>query len=174
MNNNAKMFAIAAHEAMGQKRKYTGEPYWHHCREVAMIVANTNMALKCPEMIEAAWLHDIVEDTKITIPIIEEYFGMATASLVEMVTDISKPEDGNRHARKELDRLNIARATPEGKTIKLADLIDNTGSIIERDPEFAKVYMKEKKELLEVLKEGDRELWNWANEIVQDYFKGRN
>lgn len=34
----AKYFAIAAHEAVGQKRKYTGERYWRHCESVARMV----------------------------------------------------------------------------------------------------------------------------------------
>jgi hypothetical protein len=38
--------------------------------------------------------------------------------------------------------------SPRAKTIKLADMIDNTFSIVERDPAFAKVYLAEKAALL--------------------------
>ena len=57
-------------------------------------------------------------------------------------------------------------ATPEAKTIKLADLIDNTKSIVEHDPRFAKVYLEEKRLLLEVLKDGDETLWQQAHSFA--------
>jgi len=53
-------------------------------------------------------------------------FGFAIADLVEQLTDVSVPEDGNRAIRKEIDRQHSARATAEDQTIKLADLIDNS------------------------------------------------
>jgi (p)ppGpp synthase/HD superfamily hydrolase len=56
-------------------------------------------------------------------------FAKEVVALVEMLTDVSKPEDGNRAVRKEIDRQHTALASPEGKTIKLADLIDNTQSM---------------------------------------------
>lgn len=60
----------------------------------------------------------------------------------------------------------MANASPAAKTIKLADLIDNTSTIMKHDPHFAVTYMKEKAKLLEVLKEGDPTLWKMANDIV--------
>ena len=66
------------------------------------------------------------------------------AELVDDLTDVSKPQDGNRATRKELDRQHTAKASPDAKTIKLADLISNSRSIMKDDPNFAKVYMKEK------------------------------
>jgi (p)ppGpp synthase/HD superfamily hydrolase len=169
--NNAKLFAIAAHSATGQKRKYTDEPYWHHPQNVARWVATTDQALKMPEIIAAAWLHDVVEDTEISIAEIDSLFGPKVAQLVAEVTDISKKEDGNRVARKAIDRVHLSMASAEGQTIKLADLIDNSESIVERDPEFAKVYMKEKTALLKVLIAGDQFLYKTASAIVQDYYK---
>ena len=46
------------------------------------------------------------------------------AYLVDCLTDVSKPSDGNRAVRKEIDRQHLAKASPKAKTIKLADLID--------------------------------------------------
>jgi hypothetical protein len=82
------------------------------------------------------------------------------------LTDVSKPEDGNRAERKALDREYIANATPDAKTIKLADIISNCSSIIKHDPEFAKVYLEEKRLLLEVLTEGDERLLALARHII--------
>ena len=116
-------------------------------------------------MLAAAWLHDTVEDTKVPMQLIEQEFGSEVADLVYWLTDKSTREDGNRAARKAIDHLHIAQASPAAKTIKLADLLDNTASIIERDPDFAEVYMAEKAELLKVLTEGDKTLWDRANII---------
>jgi hypothetical protein len=58
----------------------------------------------------------------------------------------------------------------KAKTIKLADLIDNSLDIQKHDPNFAKVYMQEKKALLEVLREGDATLYARAKKIVDDYY----
>ena len=155
----ATIFATKAHESIDQRRKYTEKPYIVHPAEVASIVTSVPHT---KEMIAAAWLHDVVEDTPITLDEIYAEFGKKVGDLVEMLTDISKPEDGNRKVRKELDRQHTAKASPEGKTIKLADLISNTSSIVKHDPNFAKVYLREKRLLLEVLKEGDETLWNKA------------
>ena len=43
----------------------------------------------------------------------------------------------------------------DAQTIKVADIIDNTKSIVRRDPGFAEVYLKEKAALLEVLTKAD-------------------
>jgi hypothetical protein len=156
-------FATKAHA--GQTRKYTGERYIHHPIAVARLVASVT---NDKAMIIAAILHDTVEDTDATLVEIEHLFGADVASLVESLTDVSTPQDGLRHMRKEIDRLHIAKASPRAKTIKLADLIDNSSSIIERDPKFAKVYIGEKKLLLEVLVEGDPTLFSEAQRIVRE------
>jgi guanosine-3',5'-bis(diphosphate) 3'-pyrophosphohydrolase len=109
-------------------------------------------------MIAAAYLHDVVEDTPVTLEAIELEFGAEVARLVEELTDVSRPEDGNRKTRKAIDREHSAAASPEGQTIKLADLIDNSETITKHDPDFAKVYMREKRALLEVMSDGDRDL----------------
>ena len=159
-------FAFMAH--IGQTRKYTGEAYIQHPLAVSEIVNSVNTS---PEIIAAALLHDTVEDTDVTIDDIIEKFGVDIAVLVGEVTDVSQPSDGNRKARKVKDLEHIAKASPEGKTIKLADLIHNTKSILECDPDFAKVYMREKRALLEVLQDGNENLYKQAKKIVDNYFK---
>lgn len=162
--SRARAFAIAAHSATGQVRKYTGEPYWFHCEQVAGSLAG--YGIYSPEMIAAAWLHDTVEDTQVDIDLILQEFGSVVASLVEGLTDVSKPEDGNRAERKRIDRAHTARQSAACKTIKLADLISNTQSIVSRDPEFAKVYLAEKRLLLNVLQDGHPGLLARATELA--------
>ena len=149
---HARMFAHGAHFAVGQLRKYTNEPYIVHPFEVAQIVATVPGATE--EMIAAAWLHDVVEDTGVTLDQVHLLFGANVAKLVFWLTDQSKPEDGNRAARKAIDRAHIAAAPAEAQTVKLADLISNTKSIMAHDEAFAKVYLEEKRLLLEVMTKG--------------------
>lgn len=158
---DANRFAAIAHQ--WQVRKYTGEPYITH---PAAVVALVRSIPHTPEMIAAAWLHDVVEDTDATLDDVRAEFGDAVADLVEMLTDVSRPEDGNRTARKALDRAHIAKAVPQAKTIKLADLIDNSRSIMAHDQAFALVYLAEKRLLLDVLTDGDPTLYAMAWRIV--------
>jgi len=165
LEERAKQFATERHAAINHIRKYTGEPYINHPAAVVELVRSVPHT---EEMLAAAWLHDTVEDTETTFDEIGEIFGLDVAWLVLNLTDVSVPSDGNRKARKTLDRLHTATAKPEAKTIKLADLIDNSSSILEFDYDFARVYIEEKRLLLEVLKDGDPVLWDRANKIVQD------
>jgi hypothetical protein len=107
------------------------------------------------EMIAAAWLHDVVEDTPATLEDVRREFGASVAVLVQDLTDVSRPSDGNRAARKEVDRRHLALASPRAKTIKVADLIDNCEDITRNDPRFARVFLQEMDALLGVLGEGD-------------------
>lgn len=166
----ALVFASRAHAGVKQVRKYTGEPYINHPLEVLNWVATVphTEAMLC-----AAVLHDTVEDTACTLDDVRAVFGEEVADLVGWLTDVSTPADGNRKVRKEKDRQHTAAAPAAAKTVKLADLISNSLSIAQHDPAFAKVYMAEKRALLEVLTEGDPALYSTAKRIVDGYYEGR-
>ena len=68
----ALVFATAAHAAVGQMRKYTNDPYIVHPIRVATTVAKFGGT---DEMIAAAYLHDVVEDTGVSIVDILDMFG---------------------------------------------------------------------------------------------------
>lgn len=152
-----------------QVRKYTGEPYINHPRAVAELVRSVPHD---EQMLAAAWLHDVREDCGVSHDQLCHAFGFDVADLVGWLTDVSKPGDGKRAARKAMDRQHIAVAPIRAKTIKLADLIDNSHSIIERDPGFAKVYIGEKRLLLPVLHDGDPTLLARAKAIVDSQADG--
>lgn len=163
MVERARVFATAAHAAVGQVRKYTFEPYIVHPAEVAKIVRDAGGT---ETMVAAAWLHDTVEDTGVTIETIRAEFGTEVAELVGWLTDVSRPEHGNRAHRKALDRAHSAAAPAEAQTVKLADLIANTRSIMEHDVAFAKTYLEEKRLLLEVMTKGDPVLMAEARKYI--------
>lgn len=165
--NQARAFCIAAHSAVGQKRKYTGEPYWTHPVQVAQLFSSV-VGHGDEDAVCAALLHDVIEDTGVTVWDIREVFGGEVATMVAQLTDVSRPSDGNRAARKALDRSHLGMAWPIVKSIKLADLICNSESILKHDPKFAPVYLGEMRQLLEVLRRGNQDLWDMANKIVEE------
>lgn len=160
----ARDFAVATHRRIDHVRKYSGQPYDVHLRAVAEIVAEVS---DDAETIAAAWLHDAVEDTPATLGDIERELGAGVARLVEELTDVSKPGDGNRARRKELDRLHLAGASPRAKTVKLADLIDNAVDITHHDPRFAARFLAEAEALVAVLGEGDPRLLERATRTLE-------
>ena len=156
----AERFALIAHGR--QLRKYTNELYINHPAAVAKIVASVGGT---EEMVAAAWLHDVVEDTPVELQKIYDKFGRTVGDFVDWLTE--RPREGNRAARKAHYALILKNAPNEVKTIKLADLIDNSSSIIEHDPNFARVYLAEKRHLLDfALRGGDIALWVRANNQV--------
>lgn len=151
-----------------QVRKYTGEPYFRHCVEVAELVCKAPGVR--PEVIAAALLHDTLEDTDVGEAGLRSRLGLNGArvvSLVKQVTDVSRPHDGNRAVRKAKDLAHLKRATPWGQTIKYADMISNTRSIAEHDRGFARVYLPEKRAILEALVSGDRGLRRQAMDVLR-------
>jgi GTP diphosphokinase / guanosine-3',5'-bis(diphosphate) 3'-diphosphatase len=79
----AYQFAEKAH--FGQTRA-SGEPYVIHCLAVAEILSELKVP---PVMVVAGLLHDTVEDTSVTLEIIQNKFGQETASLVDGVTKLT-------------------------------------------------------------------------------------
>ena len=161
----ARYYATQAHKRINHRRKYTDQPYAIHLKAVADLVSSVS---DDPEMIAAAWLHDTVEDTPVTFQDIEKEFGAGIMQLVSDLTDVSKTSDGNRAVRKAIDRAHLAQAVPRAKTIKLADLIDNCRDISSNSPRFARVFLTEMAALLEVLGDGDVELYEKAGQMLSD------
>lgn len=157
----ARAFAREKHK--NHLRKYTNLPYFTHLEAVGDLVASV---ISDPEVIAAAVLHDTLEDTTATHAELVLNFGLRVADLVNEVTDVSTKADGNRAKRKGMDKDHLANASADGASIKLADLIDNSRDIEKHDARFAKMYLAEKRALLEVLKAGNSTLWDLANKNV--------
>ena len=154
----AMMFAREVHA--GQVRKYTNEPYWMHLAEVAGIVGTVANTDEMGEgggdiAIAVSWLHDCVEDQGITEQELGSQFGMRVARGVMLLSDL---EVGNRAERKAASRARLARVPGWIQTIKCADLISNTSSIVKHDPRFAVTYLAEKRALLDVMDKADPRL----------------
>lgn len=154
-------FAREAHSK--QFRKYTGDPYIVHPLDVVHRMLTGIKAVSCNAVIHARMmelmlptlraclLHDVVEDCEVSLSTIEKEFGFETAEAVFWVTDTLTSAQGNRGTRKRLEAARIAAAPLMYRCMKLCDLGSNTESIVENDPDFAVVYIKEKAHLLSLM-----------------------
>lgn len=141
--------ACAAHE--GQFRKYSENvPYIVHPGRVASRVARLYESNE--DMVCAAWLHDVVEDTQVTLAEIEAACGAEVATLVDWLTNPSKGSKKLRADRKSWDREHIAKAPAQAKMIKLADRADNLRDLLKAPLNFAELYHSESVALFDVLK----------------------
>lgn len=143
----AAEFARAAHQ--GQRRKYSGEPYFNHVQAVAAIVRawggdNTEVA--------AALLHDVLEDTDCTYSTLARVFGNEVADIVRELTDVYTPHaypSYNRKARKAMETERLSKVSKSAKLVKRADIQHNTADIekyarhVPAAARFAPVYLAE-------------------------------
>jgi (p)ppGpp synthase/HD superfamily hydrolase len=160
----ARLFATEAHR--GQKRKYNNLDYITHPEAVVAILRDAGITDEAT--LVAAMLHDTIEDTDVTSLALYNGFGADVACTVLWLTDCGL-EVGNRETRKARDRYRLSCAPAAAQTIKVADLIDNTCSIVERDPDFAVTYMREKALLLPLLTKADDGLRRRAAELLAAY-----
>jgi (p)ppGpp synthase/HD superfamily hydrolase len=140
----ASKFARKAHR--DQNRRYTGEPYFVHLHEVARICAQHGCSKRA---IAAAYLHDTIEDQPVTYEDLVMEFGKDVADIVRDLTD-APATAGSRKERKVIDLARLAAAGAEAQTIKCADMISNTASIVRHDVGFARTYLPEKRAALTV------------------------
>src|SRR6476469_10168759 len=122
---------FAAEKHAQQKRKgENGEPYFNHLLEVAELIAASTPTMAV-ELVMAAFLHDTVEDTGVTLQELEQRFGKDVADLVAEVTDDkSLPKETRKQVQVELTPEKSSRA----QTLKLADKISNLRAIISSPP----------------------------------------
>lgn len=132
----------------GQTRKYSGLPYIVHPARVAGHVQGIGGD---EAMIAAAWLHDVLEDTRCTAQEIEEECGRDVAHFVDWLTNPSKQFHGMpRESRKRMDRHHLQAAPGAVKIIKLCDRLDNLRDLGD-DHEFNLLYAGESRALVRVL-----------------------
>jgi len=169
-------FVKSAHS--GQLRKYTREEYWTHPYAVAEMVSvyddGQNM------LIEIALLHDVVEDTFVTIEKLFDHllfigYSMYQARIIEKgviaLTDVYTSErydNMNRALRKQFEAVRLGKIHPDFQTVKYADLIHNTSSIVTHDWGFAKKYLPEKRYILNLMRQGNIDLFAQCYQTLRD------
>jgi len=115
-----RAYLFSAREHRGQIRK-SGEPYLVHPLEVANILADLNLDPTC---VATGLLHDIVEDTDISVEDIEEYFGPEIAHLVDGLTKISRLDHASTEERQALNMRKMLLAMVDDVRVVLVKLAD--------------------------------------------------
>ncbi len=142
MIRRAAEFAAKAHE--NAVRKGSRLPYILHPREVAAIVA---VMTHDPEIIAAAYLHDVIEDAGVTYDELRELFGTRVADLV-LAESENKQNTWLERKQATIERLRLAEK--EEKLIAFGDKLSNLRSTAEDylvfgDQVWSKFRQKEKK-----------------------------
>jgi guanosine-3',5'-bis(diphosphate) 3'-pyrophosphohydrolase len=115
----AASFSARAHRGQTRKDKLT--PYAAHPARVAMTLASL-AGVTDAEVLAAAFLHDTLEDTTTDYDDLAERFGERVARLVAALTKDGRLPEAERE---EAYHAQLARAEPEARLIKLADVHDN-------------------------------------------------
>jgi (p)ppGpp synthase/HD superfamily hydrolase len=135
---------FAAEKHKNQRRKNPDKtPYINHPIGVAYILTN-EAKISDLTVLQAALLHDTVEDTDTTFEEIETIFGKSVRGIVEEVTD---DKTLPKHERKRLQIEHAPGSSKEAKLVKLADKLYNLRDLEACTPE------------------------GWSEQRVQEYFE---
>ena len=108
----------------GDQKRKSGEAYYTHPLEVAYMISDYNLKT---DVIAASILHDVVEDTEVTINMILETFGQRVAEMVNRLTR-DRP-DGTNLSVKEIIRMAYKNGDKEVLLIKIFDRLHNLQNI---------------------------------------------
>lgn len=138
----AKTLATKAHS----NQKYGDQPYSIHLEAVESVLLEFGVSDE--NLRAAAWLHDVVEDTAVTLKELEQEFPPEVTKLVQAVTN----EPGNnRKERSQKTYLKI-KLIPEAIVLKLADRIANGRKSMQTSKDsLYKMYQKEHSAFREAL-----------------------
>jgi GTP pyrophosphokinase len=117
----AAAFAASQH---GDQRRPTGAPYLEHLLETLQVLASGAGETR-PDLLAAAVLHDVVEDTECTLPELAAGFGPRVAELVGWVTIPVAGPGQDKAAVKEAYLRGLAAAPRDAVLVKLADRASN-------------------------------------------------
>ena len=154
MNQIEKAVAFATKAHAGQFRKGTDRPYILHPIETMAIVMRHTWD---DDVIAAAVLHDVVEDTSVTLKRVEKEFGARVASLVASVSEDKMkklPPEATWRARKWQTIFRLKKANEDTKLIVLADNLSNLR-------EMSHDYEEIGDELWERFNQKDKKMHEW-------------
>ena len=191
---DAREFARIAHK--DAKRKNYEFPYFYHVSQVESIVAAA--VLNSPELLEsyvdeshphawggsyesqdlqellaAALLHDVIEDTEHTEQSLRKAFTPKTVDVVVELTNVDKSA-GNRAARKVMDNARLGVASKYAKMIKAADRWANLNDLTMSrargriDDGYYWKYLRESAELIPRIKVDNYVVWDDLNQMVKE------
>jgi (p)ppGpp synthase/HD superfamily hydrolase len=119
--NKAIFFAREHH---GEQKRKSGEPFYSHPLEVAYMISEYKLKT---DVIAASILHDIVEDTEVTVEMIQGTFGQRIAEMVDRLTR-DRP-DGSKLSVEQILNNAYLLGDKEALLIKLFDRLHNIQTI---------------------------------------------
>ena len=149
METRAMIFAIEAHASVNHT--YDNKPYSIH---LAMVVGFAKSYIdiipeQCQEdVLSACWLHDTIEDCRLTYNDIISDFGEAVAEIIYAVTNDKGKNRKERAGNKYYDGI---RRTPWATFVKLADRLANIKYSSETNSRMLEVYKKEHSSFIDCL-----------------------
>ncbi len=108
----------------GNQKRKSGEPYYSHPLEVAYMISEYNLKT---DVIAASILHDTVEDTEVTVEMIQDTFGQRIAQMVDRLTR-DRP-DGTKLTVEQVINSAYYLKDKEVLLIKLFDRLHNIQTI---------------------------------------------
>ena len=122
----------------GNQKRKSGEPYYTHPLEVAYMISDYKLKT---DVIVASILHDIVEDTEVTVEMIHGSFGQRIAEMVDRLTR-DRP-DGTKLSVEDILNNSYQEKDREVLLIKLFDRLHNIQTLGAISPEKVKKITKE-------------------------------
>lgn len=164
-------FAAVKHQHQRRKDK-DATPYINHPIGVARILTS-EAGIYDITTLQAAILHDTVEDTDTTLDEIEEHFGKKVRNIVDEVTD-----DKNlpKHVRKQLQIEHAPQRSYEAKLVKLADKLYNLRDLSRSTPvgwsrDRVLEYFEWAKEVVHGLRGTNKAMEDALDEVFKDASK---
>lgn len=171
--SDATQFAIENHG----DQKYGKKPYHSHLMDVVTVLRRfVDWDILEQEMVDAAWLHDVIEDTPVVSDIVFKKFGSRVGALVRAVTN----EQGANRKERHLKTYPKIKDTFRAIVLKLADRIANVENTISRDrygrppKNLFWMYVKDHDFFVEQLRgkcnndlaETEEMMWNYLDELM--------
>jgi RelA/SpoT family (p)ppGpp synthetase len=160
--------------AHADKKRKSGEPYIQHPLGVALLLSEIGMDT---DTIAAGLLHDVVEDTDISLEHLEQTFGSQIANLVDGVTKLDQIEQEQSDRFKDSEALRDAQESESLRkmflamaqdirvvVIKLADRLHNMRTLDALKPERRKSFARETMDIFAPLA-NRLGVWQWKWEL---------
>ena len=149
METKAMIFAIEAHASTNHT--YDNKPYSIHLTMVANIARKYIDIIpdQCQEeVLSACWLHDTIEDCRLTYNDLKKEFGETVA---EIVYAVSNEKGKNRKERANDIYYRGIRNTAWATFVKMCDRLANIKYSSETNSRMLEVYAKEHKDFIDIL-----------------------
>ncbi|GAB3675989.1 hypothetical protein GCM10027589_46120 [Actinocorallia lasiicapitis] len=134
--------ARAAERWHGEQKRFTGEPYTVHLLEALEILLR-GAGVTDGDVLAAVLLHDVVEDTPVTLAEVEAEFGPVVAEYVDWVTRPPVASKREKRAAKVAYLRRLRDAPEQAIWIKLADRASNVQTLHAMPPDFQQRYRTE-------------------------------